>query len=173
LNEKVYGKVPPVAEIVQPAYAAPWVPPGQEVVVMISGPPALTAATVTVALEVVEPEELAADSLYVVVDAGLTDIEPLALVDVNVPGVMETLAAPLLTQLSVVLAPGLMLVGLALNDVMVGTDPVVGGGLVGLVALLVPWSFDDPPQLARKAHAISKSASVPDAAPADAGGRLV
>jgi hypothetical protein len=171
MNEKAYGKVPPVAEIVQPAYADPWVPSGHEVVVMISGPPALTAATVTVALEVVEPEELAADSVYVVVDAGLSDTEPLALVDVNVPGVMEIVAAPLLTQLSVVLEPGLMLVGLALNDVMFGADPVVGGGLVGFVVLLVP--FDDPPQLARKAHAISESASVRDTAPTDARVRLV
>jgi hypothetical protein len=241
--------VPPVAEIVHPAYAAPWVPPAHEVVVMLSGPPAPTAATVTVAVAVVEPEESAADSVYVVVDAGLTDTEPLALVDVNVPGVMERVAAPLLTHLSVVLEPGLMLAGLALNDVMVGApaptaatvtvavavdepeesaadsvyvvvdagltdteplalvdvnvpgvmervaapllaqlsvvlepewmlaglalkdvmvgaDPVVGGGLVGLVVLLVPESFGDPPQLARKAHAISKSASVRDAAPA-------
>jgi hypothetical protein len=104
--------------------------------------------------------------VYVVVDAGLTDTEPLALVDVNVPGVMERVAAPLLTQLSVVLEPELMLAGLALNDVIVGADPVVGGGLIGLVVLLVPVSFDDPPQLARKAHAISKSASVRVAAPA-------
>lgn len=173
MNEKVYGKVPPVAEIAQPAYAAPWVPLGHEVVVMISGPPALTAATVTVALEVVEPEELAADSVYVVVEAGLTDTEPLALVDVNVPGVMEILAAPPLTQVSVALEPELMLVGLALNDVMVGADPVVGGGLVGSVGLLVPWSFDDPPQLARKVHAISKSAGVRDAASVNARVRLV
>ena len=148
-------------------------PPGQEVVVIVSGPPAVTAATVTVALELVEPEELAAASLYVVVDAGLTDIEPLAFVDVNVPGVIEMLVAPLLTQLSVVLEPGLMLAGLALNDVMVGADPPVGGGLVELVVLLVPESFDDPPQLARKVHAISQSASVRNAATADARVRFV
>jgi len=90
-----------------------------------------------------------------------------------VPGVIEILAAPLLTQLRVALEPELMLSGLALNDVMIGADPVVGGGLVGLIVLLVPWSFDDPPQLARKAHGISKSASVRDAAPADARARLV
>jgi hypothetical protein len=135
---------------------------------MTSGPPALTAATVTVVLEGVEPEEFVADSVYVVVDAGLTDTEPLALVDVNVPGVMEILAAPLLTQLSVVLEPGLMLAGLALNDVMVGAGPVAGGGLAGLVVLLVPGTLDDPPQPATKAHAISKSASVRDAAQAEA-----
>lgn len=75
------------------------------------------------------------------------------------------MAAPLLTQLSVVLEPGLMLAGLALNDVMVGAAPLVGGGLVGLVVLL-PGSFDDPPQLASNAHTISKSAGVRDAAPA-------
>ena len=72
---------------------------------MISGPPAFTVATVTVVPEVVEPEELVADKVYVVVDAGLTDTEPLALVDVRVPGLIETLTAPLVTQLSVVLDP--------------------------------------------------------------------
>jgi hypothetical protein len=169
----VYGNVPPVAETVQPAYALPCVPPGHEVVVMVSGPPALTAATVTVTLEDTDPKELTTDRVYVVVDAGLTDTEPLALVDVNVPGVMEILAAPLLIQLSVVLEPGLMLAGLALNDVMVGADPVVDGGLVGLVVLLVPGSFDDPPQLARKPHDMSKSASMRDAAAAHTRMRLV
>ena len=81
------------------------------------------------ALATVEPEELAADNLYVVVDVAVTDTEPLALVDVNVPGVMERVVAPLLTQVSVVLEPELMLAGLALNDVMVGADPLVGEGL--------------------------------------------
>jgi len=131
---------------------------------MISGPPAFTVATVTVVLEVVEPAELVADKVYVVVDAGLTDTEPLASVDVRVPGLMETLTALLVTQLSVVLDPGLMLAGLALNDVMVGTKPAAGGGLVGLGVLPGLESFDDPPQLARKATVISKSASVHDAA---------
>jgi len=172
LNEKVYGGVPPVAEIVQPAYAAPCVPPGHEVVVMISGPPALTVATETVVLEVVEPEELVADSVYVVVDAGLTETEPLALVLVSAPGLMETVVAPLAAQLSVVLEPGLMLAGMALNDVMMGADPAAGGGFVGLGIPPVAGSFDDPPQLARKASIISESTSMPDADPEDAQVRL-
>lgn len=73
------------------------------------------------------------------------------------------MAAPLLTQLSVVLEPGLMLAGLALKDVMLGADPLVGGGLVGLLVLLAPGSLDDPPQLASNAHTISKSAGVREA----------
>jgi len=159
LSEKVYGKVPPVAEMVQPAYAAPWVPPGHEVVVMMSVPPALTAATLTVALAAAEPAEFVTESVYCVVDAGLTATEPLALVDVNVPGVMEMLLAPLLTQLSVALEPGLMLAGLALKDAMVGADPEVAGGLAGLVVPPVPGSSDEPPQLASKVAAVSSGAS--------------
>jgi hypothetical protein len=84
------------------------------------------------------------------------------LVEVNVPGVIASVAAPLLTQLSVVLEPGLMLAGLALKDVMLGAEPLVGGGLVGLLVLPAPGSLDDPPQLASSAHAISKSAGVPE-----------
>jgi hypothetical protein len=59
----VNGKVPPLAAIEQPAYAAPWVPPGHEVVVIISGPPLFTGITVTVAAEVVEPEALVVDNV--------------------------------------------------------------------------------------------------------------
>jgi len=172
LNEKEYGGVPPVAEIVQPAYAAPCVPPGHEVVVTLSGPPALTVATETVVVEVIEPEELVADSVYVVVDTGLTDTEPLASVLVSAPGLMDSVVAPLLTQLSVVLEPGLMVAGTARNDVIVGADPAAGGGLVGLGMPPVAGSFDDPPQLARKANIISESTSMPDADPVDARVRL-
>ena len=141
-------------------------------VVTTSGPPALTVATETVVLEVVEPEELVADSVYVVVDAGLTDTEPLALALVSAPGLMETVVAPLLTQLSVVLEPGLMLAGMALNDEIIGADPAAGGGLVGLGMPPVAGSFDDPPQLGRKANIISESTSMPDADPVDARVRL-
>jgi hypothetical protein len=44
--------------MVQPAYAAPCVPPGQEVVVIVNGPPA--AVTVTFVVDVVEPAALLA-----------------------------------------------------------------------------------------------------------------
>ena len=53
-----------------------------------------------------------------------------------------------------------MLAGLALKDVMLGADPLVG---VGLVVPLAPGSLDDPPQLASNAHTISKSAGVREA----------
>jgi hypothetical protein len=42
----------------QPAYAAPCIPPGQEVVVIANGPP--TDAIVTFVVDVVEPEALLA-----------------------------------------------------------------------------------------------------------------
>ncbi len=51
---------------------------------------------------------------------GLTVVEPLADVEVNAPGVMAMLVAPFVTQLSVLLEPELMLVGIAVNEVIVG-----------------------------------------------------
>jgi hypothetical protein len=57
-----------------------------------------------------------------------------------------------------------MLAGLALNDLMVGTEPGAGCELVGLGVLPGPERLDDPPQLTRKATANSKSGSVREAA---------
>lgn len=53
LMENVYGGLPPLATIVQPVYAAPCVPPGQDVVSTVNEPPA--AVTVTFAVAVLEP----------------------------------------------------------------------------------------------------------------------
>jgi hypothetical protein len=61
----------------------------------------------------------------VVVAVGLTLVEPLADVEVNVPGVMAILVAPVVAQLSVLLEPELMLVGLAVKELMVGLLDVV------------------------------------------------
>lgn len=61
LMEYVYGGVPPLATMVHPEYAAPCVPPGHEVVSIVSGPP--TAVTVTFAVAVVEPAALVAVSV--------------------------------------------------------------------------------------------------------------
>jgi hypothetical protein len=47
--------------MVQPAYAEPWVPFGQEVVVIANGPP--DAVTVTFAVAVVDPTALVAVSV--------------------------------------------------------------------------------------------------------------
>lgn len=55
-----------------------------------------------------------------VVDVGFTVVEPLAEVDVNVPGVMAIDAAPVVVQLRVLLEPETMLVGLALKELIVG-----------------------------------------------------
>lgn len=55
-----------------------------------------------------------------VVSVGLTLVDPLAAVDVNVPGTIEMLAAPLVTQLSLLLCPLVMLDGLAVNELIVG-----------------------------------------------------
>ena len=60
-----------------------------------------------------------------IVAVGLTLVEPLANADVNVPGVMAILVAPVVAQLSVLLAPELMLVGLAVNELMVGLAAAV------------------------------------------------
>ena len=53
--------MPPLAAIVQPAYAAPCVPPGHEVVVIFNRPP--DVVTVTFAVDVTEPAALVAVSV--------------------------------------------------------------------------------------------------------------
>ena len=54
------------------------------------------------------------------VTVGLTLVDPLADVDVNVPGVIPILVAPVVTHLNVVPAPELMVVGLAANELIMG-----------------------------------------------------
>jgi ribose/xylose/arabinose/galactoside ABC-type transport system permease subunit len=56
----------------------------------------------------------------VVVAVGLTLVEPLGDVDVNVPGVMAILVAAVVAQLSVLLEPVVILVGRAVKELMVG-----------------------------------------------------
>jgi len=56
----------------------------------------------------------------VVVAVGLTLVEPLADVDVNVPGVMAILVAAVVAQLSVLLVPEVIVVGRAVKELMVG-----------------------------------------------------
>ena len=51
---------------------------------------------------------------------GDTPVEPLAEVDVNPPGLMLMLAAPVVAQLNVLLPPALMLAGLAKKELIVG-----------------------------------------------------
>jgi hypothetical protein len=55
-----------------------------------------------------------------VVAVGLMVVEPVAAAEVNVPGVMATLVAPLVDQLSVLLEPEAMLVGLAEKELITG-----------------------------------------------------
>jgi hypothetical protein len=54
------------------------------------------------------------------VAVGLTLVEPLADVDVNVPGAMARLVAPVVAHASVLLEPEVMLVGLAVKELIVG-----------------------------------------------------
>jgi hypothetical protein len=76
-----------------------------------------------------------------VVVVGLTLVEPLADAVVKVPGVMATLVAPVVDQLSVLLEPELMLVGLAVNDVIAGkADTVMVAVAVTEPAVLVALS---------------------------------
>ncbi len=83
----------------------------------------LPLVTVTVALLVTEPTPFVAVSVYAVVTDGDTVVEPLAAVDVNPPGVIAMVVASLEAQLSVLLAPALMLEGLAVNEAIVGFEP--------------------------------------------------
>ena len=59
-----------------------------------------------------------------VVAVGFTLVEPVADVDVNVPGEIEMLDAPVVDQLSVLLVPDFMLAGLAVKEVIVGEEPL-------------------------------------------------
>jgi hypothetical protein len=76
--------------------------------------------TVTVTVELAEPDELVAVSVYVVVAVGVTLVEPLADVEVKEPGEMVMLVAPLVIQPSVLLEPEVMLEGLAMKELIVG-----------------------------------------------------
>jgi hypothetical protein len=60
----------------------------------------------------------------VVVAVGLTLVEPPAAVEVNIPGVIPILVAPLVAQLNLLLAPEVILEGLAVKELIVGL-PVV------------------------------------------------
>jgi hypothetical protein len=74
----------------------------------------------------------------VVVAVGLTLVEPLADVDVKVPGVMAMLVAPLVAQFSMLLEPELMLVGLAVKELMVGLLGALGVRVTVAVAVVEP-----------------------------------
>jgi hypothetical protein len=81
-------------------------------------------------------------------------VVPLAELDVNVPGVMETLVAPEADQLSVLLAPEVMLVGFAVNALIVGTPPVPP---VDLFELTVPPQPINPAQANRRTASAYRS----------------
>ena len=118
--------------MVQPAYGAPCVPPGQEVVFMVNAPP--DVVTVTFAIAVFEPEALVAVRVYVIVAVGLTLVDPLADVEVNVPGVMAMDVAPVVAQFSMLLEPGLMVAGLAVKKLIVGAPAALTVTVAVMVA---------------------------------------
>ena len=70
---------------------------------------------------------------------GLTVVEPLAAVEVNVPGVIAIEVAPVVAHVSVLLEPELMLVGFAVNALIVG--------LVGTLTVTVAVAVVDPAAL--------------------------
>jgi hypothetical protein len=70
----------------------------------------------------------------VVVAVGLTANVPLGESDLNVPGVMAMMVAPVVAQVSLLLAPVSMLAGLAVNAVIVG----------GLVTVTVTAAWPEP-----------------------------
>ena len=53
-------------------------------------------------------------------------VEPLADVEVNVPGVMAILVAPVAAQLSLLLEPEVMLAGSAVKEVIAGSESFSG-----------------------------------------------
>jgi hypothetical protein len=76
--------------------------------------------TVTTNVAVAEPVVFVAVKVYVVVAVGLRTTVPLADVDANVPGVMATLVAPAVAQLTVVVEPLMIDAGLTEKELMVG-----------------------------------------------------
>jgi hypothetical protein len=73
---------------------------------------------------------------------GLTLIVPVAAVEVKVPGVMAMLVAPVAIQLSVLLEPEVMLAGSAVNEAIVGAEPV---GVDGAAAPHpIRWRSENP-----------------------------
>jgi hypothetical protein len=64
-----------------------------------------------------------------VVAVGLMVVEPLADVEVNVPGVIAILVAPVAAQSSALLVPESMLVGSAVKEVIVGPESFPGDAL--------------------------------------------
>jgi hypothetical protein len=65
-------------------------------------------------------------------------VEPLGAAEVNPPGLIAMPVAPLVDQLSVLLAPALILEGLAVNEVIVGFAPL--DAVTVTVAMLVTVS---------------------------------
>lgn len=65
-------------------------------------------------------------------------VEPLAEVDVKVPGVMDTLVAPLVDQFNVLLEPELILVGLAVSKLIVGGLTLLADTVTVTVAVVDP-----------------------------------
>ena len=76
-----------------------------------------------------------------VVAVGLTLVDPLAAVEVNNPGVIARLVAPLAAQLKVLLLPDVILEGEALNELIVGLLPVPD------VTVTVAVEVTDPAEL--------------------------
>ena len=66
-----------------------------------------------------------------------TEVEPLAEMEVKLPGEIAMAVAPLVAQVSVLLAPEVIVAGLALKEVMTGSVGPAGLGL-GLEPLVAP-----------------------------------
>ena len=75
-----------------------------------------------------------------VVAAGLTFVEPLADVELNDPGAMAILVAPVVAQLSELLDPNVMVVGFAVKELIVG--------LPGALTVRVSEDVVEPAELA-------------------------
>ena len=100
--------------------------PANDVMVGFTG---VGAVTVTVAVEVTDPVLLVAVNVYVVVEVGATEVDPLVEVEVNVPGVIFTWVAPEVVQLRVALAPEVIDDGVAVKALMAGTTGVTVEGV--------------------------------------------
>jgi len=74
-----------------------------------------------------------------VVAPGVTLVEPVGDADVKLPGLMPMVVAPVVSQLSVLLAPELMLGGVPIKELIDGFGGGTGSGL-----FVVPAQFAKP-----------------------------
>jgi hypothetical protein len=88
----------------------------------------------------------------VVVVVGLTLVEPVAEVEVNEPGEIEIVVAPLVAHVSMVLVPEFTVAGFTVNEAIDGMEPLPGGVLTVVAVPAQPLRPKQPSKMSRSAQ---------------------